>query len=98
MMTYLFTLSWEHAERLARVIVVLSGAAVVVWAVVRWPLTVLLKAALLAAVRATLKDEEAHASLVRVLRTELLATELKLLDDTVTRVDALEHRRHRHGA
>ena len=98
MMIYMFTPSWESLERLARAIIALSGAVVVVWAVVRWPLTVLLKAALFAAVRATLKDGEARASLVRVLRAELLATELELLDETVARVDALEHRRHRHGA
>ena len=98
MMTYMFTPSWESLERLARVIIALSGAAVIVWAVVRWPLTVLLKAALFAAVRATLKDEESRASMVRVLHTELLVAELELLDETVARVDALEHRRHRHGA
>jgi|SRR5215217_8399510 len=98
MMTYMITQSLDHAERLARMIIALSGAAVIVWAVVRWPLTVLLKAALLAAVRATLRDDEAHASMVRLLRAELLASELKLLDETVARVDALEQPRRRHGA
>src|SRR5215218_9210886 len=98
MMTYMITQSLDHAERLARMIIALSGAAVIVWAVVRWPLTVLLKAALLAAVRATLKADEARASMARGLREQVLAAEFARLGETVERVDALEHPRRRHGA
>jgi hypothetical protein len=89
---------WDQAERLARAIIALSGAGVAIWALLRWPLAVLLKAALMSAVRATLKDEEARTSMVRVLREQLLAGELARLDAMTERVDALERTRRRRGA
>lgn len=89
---------WEEAARWARVVIALSGAGLAVWALLRWPVTVLLKAALLAAVRATLKDEEARVAMTRVLREQLLADELARLGETAERLEALERRRRRHGA
>ena len=91
--------SWYHAEHWARTIIALSGAGLAIWALLRWPVTVLLKAALLAAVRATLRDEEARATVVRVLRDQLLAADLTRLEETAERVEALERTRtrRRHG-
>ena len=88
----------DQLERWSHVIVALSGAALVVWALLRWPVTVLLKAALLAAVRATLADDEARASLGRLVRERLLAAELARLNETAERVEALEQPRRRRGA
>ena len=95
MMTMMITHPWDQAEHWARAIVALSTAAVAILALLRWPLAVLLKAALLAAIKATLRDEEARASLVRVVREQLLATELAQLGDVAERVEALERERER---
>ena len=97
-MTTFTTPPVDQLERWSHVIVALSGAALVIWALLRWPVTVLLKAALLAAVRATLADDEARATLGRLLCERLLTAELARLDDTASRVDALENPRRRRGA
>jgi hypothetical protein len=86
---------WDQAERLARAIIALSGAGLAIWALLRWPLAVLRKAALMSAVRATLKDEEARASMTRVLREQLLAGELARLGENTERLEELERERTR---
>lgn len=83
-------MSWEHAERGAKLLIALSGAGVVVWAFVRWPLAVLLKALALAALRATLRDEDARASLARLVREQLIKAEVDRLE---CRIAELEGRR-----
>jgi hypothetical protein len=95
MMTMMTIHSWDQAERWARTFIALSTAVIGILTLLRWPLAVLLKAALLAAIRATLRDEEARASLVRVVREQLLATELAQLGDVAERVEALERERPR---
>lgn len=54
---------WAHAAEWARAVAALSGAVVALWALVRWPLGVLLRAAVLAALRATRGDEELRRAL-----------------------------------
>jgi len=83
---------WEEAERWARVVIAISGAGLVVWAFVRWPLAVLLKAAALAAVKSALRDEEARESLSRVLRQQLLKPEVDRLVAIAESFEQLEHR------
>ena len=86
---------WDQAERWARAIIALSGAGLAIWALVRWPVTVLLKAALLAAVKAVLRDEESRATLVRLLREQLLAADVVQMAETAERLQALERARPR---
>ena len=50
-----------------------------VWAFLRWPLVVLLKAPVMAALESALRDEEARESFARVLREQLLKPEVTLL-------------------
>ena len=83
---------WEEAERWARIVIAISGAGLVVWAFVRWPLVVLLKAAVLAALKSALRDDEARASFSRVLREQLLKREVERLARTAHSFEQLEHR------
>ena len=85
-------MSWEHAERGARTLIALSGAGVVVWALVRWPLAVLLKAAALAAFRSALRDEDARASLARLVREQLIKPDADRLTSGTETLGQLEQR------
>ena len=62
--------SFEQAERWARVVLALAGALAATVALVRRPLAMLLRAAALAAVRALLRDADARAALVRIVREQ----------------------------
>ena len=86
---------WDQAERLARAIIALSGAGLAIWALLRWPVTVLLKAALLAAVKAVLRDDESRATLVRLLREQLLAADVARMAETAERLQVLERTKAR---
>lgn len=94
MTTDMLATPWEAAERWARVVIALSGAGLVVWAFVRWPLVVLLKAAVLAALKSAMRDEEARESLSRVLREQLMKSEIDRLGRVAGSFEQLEHRVH----
>ena len=83
---------WDEAERWARIVIAISGAGLVVWAFVRWPLVVLLKAAVLAALKSALRDDEARASFARVLREQLMREEVAQLERIVEAFEQLEQR------